>query len=136
MNNFKTGTIIYVKKYQECLRFYKDILKLPILFKNNDLTCFDLFGSHLIVEIDDRDSYLRLKENHSKIFSYIRINVEDVKKYSQLLQSKNIAVDYQENSWGTVAKFHDPDGNLIAFRDNKSFEKQIRDYEMKALKDS
>ncbi len=41
---------------------------------------------------------------------------------------KNVKVDYQEHSWGIVAKLQDPDGNLLAFKDSDTFEKQISNY--------
>jgi lactoylglutathione lyase len=36
-----------------------------------------------------------------------------------------VNVDYQEHSWGAVAKFFDPDGNLCALRDDETFEQHI-----------
>jgi lactoylglutathione lyase len=35
------------------------------------------------------------------------------------------------HSWGTVAKFFDPDANLCALKDSDKFEKQIIDYNNK-----
>ncbi|MFT5200492.1 MAG: lactoylglutathione lyase, partial [Planctomycetota bacterium] len=32
---------------------------------------------------------------------------------------------FQEHDWGTVAKFEDPAGNLIAFKDDSRFEQQV-----------
>ncbi|MFK7781046.1 VOC family protein [Psychroserpens sp.] len=123
----RTGLILYVKKYVQCIVFYKEILNLPILFQNKELTCFDFFGTYLMVEIEDRLEYLN-NDPKSRNYSCIRINVRDVKQYSDRLKSQNISVDYQEHSWGTIAKFKDPDGNLIAFKDEDSFAKQIEDY--------
>ncbi|WP_323788369.1 VOC family protein [Psychroserpens sp.] len=123
----RTGHILYVNNYEECIEFYGQSLKLPVLFKNEDLTCFDFYGTYLMVEKEDRQDYLN---DHSEIRTYscIRLNVDDVKQHSDKLKSQNIAVDYQEHKWGIVAKFKDPDGNLIAFKDEESFAKQIEDY--------
>lgn len=55
----------------------------------------------------------------------IRMNVPSVRKSAAILIERGIEVDYQEHSWGTVAKFSDPDGNLCAFKDDDKFEKQI-----------
>ncbi|MFV1450329.1 hypothetical protein VBZ51_14330 [Maribacter sp. HS] len=57
----------------------------------------------------------------------LRMNVPNVKMFAEKLTRKNIKVDYQEHSWGTIAKFYDPDGNLCAFKDSKKFEEQISD---------
>jgi lactoylglutathione lyase len=54
-----------------------------------------------------------------------------VKQLAEKLKAKNVKVDYQEHSWGTVAKFYDPDGNLCAFKDSEKFEKQIADFKLK-----
>lgn len=39
-----------------------------------------------------------------------------------------VKVDCQEHSWGTVAKFIDPDGDLCALRDDETFEQQIETF--------
>ena len=123
----RTGLILYVNEYEKCILFYVEVLNLSILFQNADLTCFDFFGTYLMVEKEDKAEYL--KDNSEKRnYSCVRINVEDVKRHSDELKSQDVAVDYQEHSWGKVAKFKDPDGNLIAFKDEESFAKQIEDY--------
>jgi len=50
------------------------------------------------------------------------MNVSNVKALATKLRQQNIKVDYQEHAWGTIAKFFDPDGNLLAFKDSKKFE--------------
>lgn len=125
----RTGLILYVNKYEECVSFYSNVLNLSILFKNDDLTCFDFYGTYLMIEKEDRIAYIEtISEN--KNFSCLRINVEDVKHVSDKIKAKNILIDYQEHSWGKVAKFKDPDGNLIAFKDEKSFAQQIEEYKI------
>ncbi|EZH72805.1 hypothetical protein ATO12_21990 [Aquimarina atlantica] len=128
----RTGIILYVKKYEESIVFYKTILELPILFQNNELTCFDLHGTYLMVEKEDREDYLKMTEINAKAFSCIRINVDDVQRVANDLKKKGVAVDYQEHHWGKVAKFYDPDSNLIAFKDEETFAKQIEEYILKS----
>ena len=123
----RTGLILYVKKYEACIAFYSEILILPILFKNEDLTCFDFFGTYLMVEKEDRKKYLE-DSSEMKNTMCIRMNVDDVFKISEELKNKKVEVDYQEHSWGKVAKFKDPEGNLLAFKDEEGFAKQINDF--------
>ena len=123
MNISRTGHILYVKNYEACVSFYLKSLRLPILFRNDDLTCFDFYGTYLMVEKEDRVDYIK-DDSKTRNYTCLRINVEDVKKHSDELKNKDIAVDYQEHSWGKVAKFKDPDGNLIAYKDEESFAKQ------------
>ena len=76
-----------------------------------------------MVEMDDEsDSNISYVE---RTRTCLRINVQDVKSKANDLISKGIEIDYQEHAWGTEAKFKDPDGNLIAFKDSTTFENQI-----------
>ncbi|MFS4494566.1 VOC family protein [Maribacter sp. 2308TA10-17] len=124
----RTGLILYVNKYEECLSFYKDILELAIHFQNDELCCFNFYGTYLMVEKDDRSEYLNLDSKHVKNFTCLRLNLANVREAAEWLAEKNIEVDYQEHSWGKVAKFKDPDGNLIAFKDEVGFLKQVEDF--------
>ncbi|WP_062059910.1 VOC family protein [Aquimarina longa] len=126
----RTGLILYVKKYKECILFYKTILELDILFQNEELTCFDFYGIYLMVEKEDRIIYLNVEEKSRKNYNCIRLNVNDVKKETNDLKNKGVIVDYQEHHWGKVAKFFDPDGNFIAFKDEEGFVKQLKNYRL------
>jgi len=124
----RIGTILYVKNYEECIDFYSYVLKLKVLFSKEALTCFDFFGTYLMIEKEDRIEYLN-KECSDKAFSCIRIHVSQVKEIADCIQNQGIPVQYEEHSWGIVAKLYDPDGNLIAFKDEESFVQQILDFE-------
>ncbi|PHS10974.1 MAG: glyoxalase [Kordia sp.] len=124
----RTGLILYVIKYDECVVFYKEVLNLNILFQNDDLTCFDFFGTYLMVEKEDRNEFLNSDIGAPENFCCLRMNVDNVNEFSEQLKAKGVVVNYQEHSWGTIAKFKDPNGNLIAFKDEKGFEKQIEEY--------
>ena len=119
----RTGFILYVQKYPQCVDFYRHMIGLPILFKTPELTCFDFGGSYLMVELDDRPEPA---ERTGSPPSCLRFNVPDVRAFADDLEKRGVDIDYQEHSWGTVAKFLDPEGNLCAFKDDESFEKQIQ----------
>lgn len=127
-NILRTGQILYVHNYLACLDFYGHRLGLPVLFANEALTCYDFYGTYLMVEREDREEYLNLPLGHLRMFTCLRLNVADVKAAADDLITKGIVADYQEHSWGRVAKFKDPDGNLIAFKDEAGFAKQVADY--------
>jgi lactoylglutathione lyase len=120
----RTGIILYTINYQKCVAFYQRVLELSIMFKTDTLTCFQLGASYLMVEIDDEVS----STPNERIRTCIRMNVLDVRVATDDLIKKNIEVDYQEHSWGTIAKFFDPDGNLCSFKDSEKFERQINEY--------
>lgn len=91
---------------------------LPILYTKETLTCFDFHGSYLMVEIDD-ETHETEASLPTRDRSCLRINVSNVKEACQVLDEHQIPYDYYEQSWGTIAKFRDPDGNLIGFRSAK-----------------
>ncbi|WP_425237449.1 VOC family protein [Ulvibacterium sp.] len=122
----RTGIILFTINYEECVRFYKDVLGLPKLFEKEKLTFFAFGESYLLVEVDDE--YVGPESTDNRVKTCLRMNVKNVKSLVGRLEKENIQVDYQEHSWGTIAKFHDPDGNLCAFKDSEKFEQQILDY--------
>lgn len=122
----RTGIILYTIKYQKCVEFYEEIIGLTKMFRTESLTCFEFGNSYLMVELDDE--YDGTQNESERIKTCLRMNVPNVKKLADKLTEKNVDVDYQEHSWGVVAKFFDPDGNLCAFKDSENFEKQISDF--------
>ena len=121
----RTGFILYTLKYEECISFYANVLELETMFTSDNLTCFKFGDSYLMVELDDE--YYKSESDKGRVRTCLRMNVANVKKLTEKIRAKGITVDYQEKSWGTVAKFFDPDGNLCAFKDSEKFEKQVED---------
>ena len=122
----RTGFILYTLEYKKCVDFYFNTLELNKMFETESLCCFEFGNSYLMVELDDE--YDGSETESDRIKTCLRMNVPDVRKLSERLTEKNVEVDYQEHSWGTVAKFFDPDGNLCAFKDSEKFEKQIAEF--------
>lgn len=126
MNISKTGFILYTIKYQKCIEFYSHILELEILYQKESLTCYDFYGSYLMVEIDN-ETDLQEASIPDRDRTCIRINVPDVKEACKVLDKNNITYSYREADWGTIAKFRDPDGNLIGFRSAKEHQSDIQE---------
>ncbi|MEL6303673.1 MAG: VOC family protein [Bacteroidota bacterium] len=122
----RTGIILYTLEYKKCVSFYEDVLELTKMFETENLSCFTFGNSYLMVELDD--IYDGTQREPERIKTCLRMNVPNVKKLAEKLSAKNVKVDYQKHSWGTVAKFFDPDGNLCAFKGSEKFEKQILDF--------
>ncbi|WP_324026117.1 glyoxalase/bleomycin resistance/dioxygenase family protein [Maribacter sp. BPC-D8] len=122
----RTGIILYTLKYKSCVEFYENILGLKKMFESKNLTCYEFGQAYLMVELDDEYNGQKKLKERAKMC--LRMNVPNVKIFADKLASNNIEVDYQEHSWGTIAKFRDPDGNLCAFKDSSKFEKQILDF--------
>lgn len=124
----RTGLILYTINYEQCVDFYQHIIGLNILFTTDSLTCFEFGGSYLMVEPDDEE-HISNKVEGVRDKTCLRMNVENVKELADKLGAKGIEVNYREFDWGTIAKFYDPDGNLCAFKDSETFEKQIEEYQ-------
>ena len=118
----RTGFILYVINYQACVNFYKNMLELKVMFSTENLTCFKFGESYLMVELDDENPN---ETNSIRTKTCLRMNVKNVKALANKLTQQHIKVNYKEHAWGTIAKFYDPDGNLLAFKDSEKFEKQI-----------
>lgn len=119
----RTGIVLYTEKYRECVAFCRNAIGLRVLFANEELTCFDFGCSYLMVEPGGHaESSGKTAMNNPTCF---RLNVADIKQWVAHLQKLGIEVAYREHSWGAVAKFFDPDGNLWALRDETSFAAQL-----------
>ncbi len=119
----RTGLILCTERYEACVRFYRDVLGLARLFETDELTCFDFGGSYLMVE---REGVARpAGKSKAENPTCLRFNVKDVRGCAQLLRDRGIDVHYQEYSWGVIARFRDPDGNLCALRDETGFAAQV-----------
>lgn len=114
----ETGLILYVAKYEECVKFYKEIIGLEELYKKETLTCFEFKGSYLMVE-KDYEKEINETEIRERDNTCLRINVRDVKKACEKLEKNAIEYNYNKFEWGEIAKFRDPDRNLIGFRSAK-----------------
>lgn len=114
----KTGIILYTRNYSETVSFYKDTFGLRELYKKERLTCFDFNGSYLMIELDD-DENLVEPDGNGRLKFCVRFNVENVKQACSKLDALNIPYQYYDFDWGQLAKFKDPDGNLIGIRSSK-----------------
>lgn len=121
MEIIKTGFILYTLNYEACLDFYGKVIGLKILYQKETLTCFDFFGSYLMVEIDDETDQTEVS-NPDRDRTCIRMNVANVKSVCDRLDAHSIPYTYGEFEWGTIAKLRDPDGNLVGFRSAKEHE--------------
>lgn len=119
----RTGVILYVHAYRACLNFYREVLRLPVLFEQATLCCFAYGAGYLMVEMDDETPVEEKPPLGTR--SCLRLHVADVRAACARLEAHGIPFDYQEHDWGTVAKFRDPDGNLLAYKDTASFEQQV-----------
>jgi len=123
MNCTKAGIILYTDKYQDCVAFYRDALQLPLMFQfdrpGETLTCFDLGGAYLMVEVGGPPSRDIKTMDHSPI--KFRFNVPEVEAVAKQLRDRGVKIALHRHDWGDTAEFTDPDGNRCALRSDRGF---------------
>ncbi len=123
----RTGIILFTYNYDACVSFYTKTLGIPVLFSIDEgdtkLTCCDFSGAYLMIETGAPKGHPRktMAQNPTKL----RFNVVDVEMAAQELEAKGVKVERGVYSWGTIANFVDPDGNLCSLRDQQTFKEQI-----------
>lgn len=119
----RLGIILFTKNYAECVDFYTRTLGLPVMYVKNEpgsqLTCCNFGGAYLMIEMDGPEPAARksIEQNPTKL----RFNVENVEEAAGKLRAKGVELAVEKFSWGTIANFTDPDGNLCSLRDEGSF---------------
>ena len=124
MKILRPGIIIFTEHYQKCVVFYRDLLGLEIIFKNDSLTCFDFGGAYFMVESNGISK--TIEKTRAENPTVIRFNVENVETTANELQTQNIDVSVTKYSWGTIGVFKDPDGNRCQLKDALSFDEQCK----------
>lgn len=123
MNFTRSGIILFTQNYEDCVAFYGSVLGLEILHEidreGERLTTFSLGGAYLMIETGGvaSQSAKTVAQNPTKF----RFNVPDVSATADLLQRKGLDVSVATYTWGTIAEFTDPDGNLCALRSDEGF---------------
>lgn len=108
------GIILGTKRFDACLRFYRDTLGLPVWFQKPGLVCLRFGAGYLMIETGGtaRDTRKPNSENPTML----RFNVDDVVAAAALLEAQGVAVVVKTFDWGTVGTFIDPDGNACELK--------------------
>ena len=128
MKTERNGIILNTERYDECVAFYKDVLKLSILFQldevHSQLTCFEFGGAYLMIEKEGiaKDTEKTMAENPTRL----RFNVADIDDALHHLKTQGISAKVNRHVWGSTINISDPDGNRIGIRDEESFREQIQ----------
>ncbi len=108
------GVILFTKKYEECVSFYRCKLGLPLWYEKDGLTCLRFGSGYLMIENGGvaSDARKALSENPTAL----RFNVPNVKRAACLLELQGVPVDIREHTWGITGSFIDPDGNVCSLK--------------------
>ncbi len=113
--NIRThGIILGTERFDACVAFYRDVLRLPVWYEKPGLLCLRFGDGYLMIETGGvaREGRKSQSENPTML----RFNVDDVAAAAEDLRQRGIAVDVETHSWGTVGTFLDPDGNVCEFK--------------------
>ena len=122
-----THTRILVDRYQQCYRFYKDILNLECTWGDEDSNYAQFQAGNTLIAIFDKRQMLDDLDEKSPAFGtpandvMLIFAVEDVDRTYQELQEKIefITAPHDRKDWGIrVAHFRAPNGTLIEINKN------------------
>ncbi len=108
------GIILGTERFAECVRFYRDILELPVWFEKDQLVCLHFGDGYLMIETGGmaREERKPNQENPTML----RLNVTDVEGAAAELEARGVSVEIKRFAWGTVGTFIDPDGNACELK--------------------
>jgi lactoylglutathione lyase len=108
------GVILATEKFEDCVRFYRDTIGLPVWYTKASLVCLRFGDGYLMIETGGL-AFDGFKPNANNP-TMIRFNVEDVEAAANIIRERGVTVDVKTFEWGTVGTFADPDGNLCEFK--------------------
>ncbi|EEM47423.1 VOC family protein [Bacillus cereus] len=112
--------ILYVEKFEECLKFYKDILQLPIKAEHGTYIEFNTGTTILAMNTRQDVKELtglpltegELQSSHFELGFVVENVQETIEQFRE--QGIKILVEPIVKQWGqTIAYIADPDGNYI-----------------------
>ena len=127
MQILRTGIILNVEKFDECVNFYRDLFDLEVLFEQRSgdfrLTCLEFGGSYLMIE---NDGYAKPQgKSLQEAASKLRFNVADLDSVLAGIRARGIEAEITRNDWGSTINLFDPDGNRVGIRDEETFKQQV-----------
>ncbi len=127
MEIFRTGIILNVENFDDCVNFYKAVFNLEVMFEEQQgdfrLCCFEFGGSYLMIETGGaaNSSGKPISQGAAKL----RFNVADLDQAIDHLRSKGINANIQTFNWGSTINIFDPDGNRIGITEEVRFSNQF-----------
>lgn len=109
------GIILGTERYDECLKFYRNIIGLPVWFEKDSLCCLRFGPGYLMIETGGVARNERKPNSENP--TMLRFNVRDVESAANLLRGRGVEVKISTFEWGIVGTFIDPDGNACELKD-------------------
>lgn len=104
--------VIYVEEFESSLRFYRDVLGLPLRFVHEDWAEFGTRGTGLALQPGGKRSVSPKDFRKNGFLPTIR--VQSVESAVAFLRSKGVKVtEIRQEALGRLAVFCDPEGNQL-----------------------
>lgn len=120
MDMQQAGVILFARRFEACIAFYRDRLQLPELFRKTGLVCLRMGAGYLMLEQDaaaaNETGGAKSRAQNPTI---LRFNVPDVAGSAAWLEERGISVVVQHWEWGTIGVFMDPDGNRCELKNHE-----------------
>lgn len=103
------GVILKTEWFQDCVRFYRDMLGLAIWWEKPGLVCLRFGSGYLMVE--GLGTASPAAKSVAQNPTVLRFHVQDIEPAAAALGKAGVAVQVLHFDWGIIAAFADPDGN-------------------------
>jgi catechol 2,3-dioxygenase-like lactoylglutathione lyase family enzyme len=110
-------TILYCRKWKECISFYRDVLGFPVVFDNNILVELEPAPNVRIGLMDVSRTKKNVTASENIVLSFRVTNIEKV--FNLLREKCNGAVEWNHRWGAQVAELKDPEGRMIEFWSKK-----------------
>lgn len=110
----KFNTILYCKKFAETVKFYRDILKFPVVFEKGWFTEFKITETSYVSIADEKKTSVKSSNGAGITLTF---NVNDIDKTWNILQKNGIKPgSVMDHPWFSRCFYiFDPEGNRIEF---------------------
>jgi len=107
----RSNTILYCDNYEQAVKFYRDILLLPVNHKNDWLVEFKLFAQTFLSIADTKRTTIKSSKGNGITIS---LKVENIDQVHAWFYEQGIIVSEISSVWGSKAFYlSDPEGHRI-----------------------
>ena len=107
-------TILYCRKWKECISFYRNDFGFPVVFDNNVLVELEPAPNLRIGLMDFSRTKRNVTAPETIVLSFRVANIE--KTYELLREKCEETLERKDHPWGAqIVELNDPEGRMIEF---------------------
>ena len=112
----QSGLVLFAADRDASVRFYQDVVGLPLFRATEFVTVLAFGASYLMIE-PGGVAASGAKDRAQNPMT-LRFNVADVDREAERIRALGVPVEVSRHDWGTIGAFHDPDGNRCELRNH------------------